>query len=254
MNTTNTISQKLREIADLFDQLRLEQGQQNVEQAPQNVVEKWGPYFNSNQSISLYESVISGVTDCLKVAEKYRGKAFGGYVRNVVVPRLFGDNTVIGYKDVDVWFHTEEEANSFITDMGDRMKNIREFCGSIYDQALYPFARTQYVLIGQSGDSDGIVFDIIVSETLPVNDLNVNQLTYSPTNGLKSYGKESIFELTSAIIRKEAYMLKEYPLSTLTDSLLCIQFKRLNKLIDGGWVIIDQTGEKYIKDRRRCIR
>lgn len=254
MNTTNTIAQKLRELANLFDQLNLEQGHQKAQPAPQKIVENRGSYFNSNQSISLYESVIFRVTDCLKVAEKYRGKAFGGYVRNVAVPRLFGDNTVIGYKDVDVWFHTEGEANSFITDMGDRMKKLREPGKTISNEETYPFTRTQYLLIGQSGDSticlnnrvsDGIIFDVIVSETLPVNDLNVNQLTYSPTKGLKSYGKESTFKLTKAIIRKEAHMLEEYPITTLSGSARHIQLKRLNKLIDGGWVIIDQAGKKY---------
>ena len=247
----NTIAQKLREVADLVEQLPAQQ-QEQVKHVPQPLFD-FGLYFNSRQPVALYEDVICRVNDCLKVAEKYRGEVFGGYVRNVVVPRLFGDNKVIGYKDVDVWFKTEGEANSFVTDMGHRMVKLREGGKVISREEVYPFSRTQYLLLGPSlkssvsdnGVSDGIIFDVIVSETIPVNDLNVNQLTYSPHNGLKSHGKETTFELTSAIVRKQASMLEEYPIATMPREAARFQHKRLIKLIDGGWEIKDQKGQKY---------
>lgn len=248
----NTIAQKLREVADLLEQLPAQQQQQ------ENPVSKplfdYKLYFNSRQPVALYEHVISRVNDCLKVAEKYGGRAFGGYVRNVVVPRLFGNHEVIGYKDVDVWFKSEGEANSFVTDMGPLMVKLCETSKIISNQEVYPFSRTQYLLIGPSlnssvrennGASDGIIFDVIISETLPVNDLNVNQLTYSPTNGLESFGKETTFELTSSIMRKQASMLKEYPIATMPRDASRFQHRRLTKLINGGWEIKDQKDQKY---------
>lgn len=247
--TMNTIGQKLRELVDLVDQLQGQQEQQG-KQGQHEMFDR-GLYFNSKQSVSIYEDVISRVTDCLKIAEKYGGKVFGGYVRNVVVPRLCGDDKVIGYKDVDIWFETEDGAQSFVTDMGDRMKKLCENGKTISNVEVYPFSRVQYLLIGQSldstigkidGASDGIILDIIVSKTLPVNDLNVNQLTYSPSKGLKSYGKETTFELISAIFRKEAYMLKDYP---MRNGMQNLQYKRLDRLFSGGWKITNHKCEIY---------
>jgi hypothetical protein len=96
-----------------------------------------------------------------------------------------------------------------------------------------------------TGDCDSIIVDVIISENIPVNDFNVNQLTYSPKEGLKSFGEETELELTNAILTKQARMLKEYPLLTMHRDSATIQWNRIEKLIRTGWEITGQAGQKY---------
>ena len=59
------------------------------------------------------------IDDCIKIASNYASKVFGGYVRDVVVPKMLDYRRKCEFKDVDIWFKTDIDADLFINDMKD---------------------------------------------------------------------------------------------------------------------------------------
>ena len=49
---------------------------------------------------------INMINECLETAGSFGGKVFGGYVRDVIVPRLANRECSVKFNDVDVWFKT----------------------------------------------------------------------------------------------------------------------------------------------------
>lgn len=160
--------------------------------------------------------------DWIDILTKHNGYIFGGYLRNVIVPALNG-KYVKGYKDIDVWFVRQKDADAFIKEL-DLVYNC--FVNDIIMSCdvSYPFSRTQYFI-------DGVIIDIIVCDILPVNDLNVNQLTYN-ANGFKSYGLNTEEQLITFILNRRAKRLTGY-----RSDESYTQKIRMGKLIYHGWII-----------------
>ena len=129
----------------------------------------------SNMSPFEYSVVMSHVHDCIKTASRFGGKVYGGFVRDVVVPRLTRPSGTYTFKDVDLWFKSRTDANNFVSAMGDSF--VRFQCVSTTNGS-YPgaFARNQYHLTAY--DTCLAWIDVVVSPTLPVNDFDVNEVTY----------------------------------------------------------------------------
>ncbi|CAH6419856.1 Hypothetical protein HVR_LOCUS937 [uncultured virus] len=207
-------------------------------------------YWNSRQDRELFKETLDRVYDCLRTADKYGGRVFGGFVRNILIPTIF-EQTINGYKDVDIWFQSQENADLFVVAMGDKLAKGTDSTEKISEEVVYPFARQQYFLKGkyivgnnEPEKEDDIIIDVIVSMELPVNDFDVNQLTYSSTERYKSFGSRSVEKLMSCIVNKKATMLPGYSLGKKHSMHYNIQSKRIYKLIQCGWTILNQTGEK----------
>jgi hypothetical protein len=128
--------------------------------------------------------VINEIDRALRIAGKYDGKVFGGYVRGVLVPRDFNPHCEVSFKDVDLWFTDSKKAEHFISEMGSNFKPIPEFTTTTSDRH-YPFNRVQYHYF-----VNGICiawFDLIISETFPVDDFDVNCLTFGYVDGHKCW-------------------------------------------------------------------
>jgi hypothetical protein len=166
----------------------------------------------SNMSRIMLETVLNSIIECLKIAGKHGGRTFGGFVRDVIVPRLFKPNCYFKFKDVDIWFQTQKSADAFVKDMGSSFIEESIFASDPANLD-YEFTRKQYHLYQH--DTCIAWFDIIVSKTIPVNDFNVNKLTYlykedSSTPIPESFGDESTTTLINAIHNKHVIILPEY--------------------------------------------
>ncbi len=202
----------------------------NQELAPHKSEDEWAPYFNSRQTPKVFNNTIDHVEKYIRTAEIYDGRVFGGYVRNVVVPRL-KKKTSPGYKDVDFWFKTQQNADLFVFYMGDKLSKINDNDVD-FQMNTYSFERRQYLL---KCKYENVIIDIIVSPTLPVNDFDVNQLTYN--GSFKSYGNKSVNDLIALIDSKGMNALPDFNGKLMDYKKKRIQSLRLTKLSKTGWVI-----------------
>lgn len=182
-------------------------------------------YYNSNHP--KLEEEIKNIEKAIQIATQFDGCVFGGYVRNVVVPRLYGKQSP-GFKDVDFWFKTQYQADCFVNALPNLLKlNDHDVQ---FQQDVYLFERKQYLY------NHFVIFDIIISPTLPVNDFDVNQLTYSG-NGFKSYGVKNANELCKLINKKYMSELPEYNPGKMSTKRRHVQNMRLEKFRSMGWTI-----------------
>jgi len=206
------------------------------------------------------------ISECLSVAGKYNGKCYGGFVRDVLVPlsaNKGNSNLVSNWKDVDIWFTTETDMKSFIKDMGRKLKAVR-YQQSITEErknVLYNWPRNQYHLYIWNVNVAWI--DVIVSPELPVNDFDVNHLTYCyrPNSLFNSYiwgdcgdvtvegnVKEfvTIDYVQKCILNKVATMDREY-IDMLSDEEHGMdRLERVqNRYINRGWKVM--VGERELK-------
>lgn len=186
----------------------------------------------------LLESVLDKVKDCLIKGGKFGGRVFGGYVRDVIVPRSYNSTCHVTFKHVDVWFTCQEDADMFVETMGSSFKKNPHW-DMYMSNPIYKFGHKQYSL--HAADTIIAWFGVNVSPTIPVDDFNVNCLTYLVTeNGFlpESFGKYSVEQLLTMIKDKEAIMLPEYK-SKLTGSHKTIHINRIKtRYIERGWKIV----------------
>jgi len=180
------------------------------------------------------------IDDCIKIASNYDGKVFGGYLRDVVISKMTNPRRKCEFKDVDIWFKKEIDADSFIKNMKDiyNFQIITEL--SIDDDNIhYTFNRTQYHLFVE----DVVIwFDIVVSECFPVDDFDVNFLTYSYKNDVELIECESeCFNkdtLISSIHKKKMIILPDYVRRLISKRSTDVHISRINKrLLSKGWII-----------------
>lgn len=196
-------------------------------------------YWNSYQDPEVFNNTVLKIKDCGEIAAKYNGKIFGGFVRNVLIPQHYQQDTS-GYKDVDFLFQSEDEAKRFVEEANlEFILDSDEYvCGTI----VYPFTRKQY-LLKEVDEDRNILIDVIISGVISVDDFNVNRLTYSFVDG---FSDESLMKF---ILNKCMIILPNY----IEKLKLChddpndvqwfVQEKRLSKLFLSGWKIFD-----YISD------
>lgn len=194
------------------------------------------------------------IEKCLYVAGKYGGKVFGGFIRDVIVPRLKDPSCKVNFKDVDLWFTSQSDADSFITEMklmyvgrsyfGEHIKTFRP------NPQLYSFDRTQYHLYMYG--TCIAWFDIIISKSFPVDDFDVNFLSgLYDSNGKQLQSENSIKknELVDAINTKEMSILSSYVDRLLSmDGDGYVHLNRINnRYIARGWTIVFDEDTKFSK-------
>lgn len=160
----------------------------------------------SNLSSFEHAVLVTYINKCIFAASKCNGKVFGGFVRDVIVPRLYNPECQMTFKDVDIWFTCQSDADAFVSLMG---SCFRKFDGVSVTEGVYPgsFSRNQYHLI--KFDTRLAWFDIVVSPNLPVNDFDVNEVTYTLESDDKWVTTASS-RLIEQIRNKHAVMLPSY--------------------------------------------
>jgi hypothetical protein len=176
------------------------------------------PIINFNApSVFERKTIEIAIFKCLRVAGKCGGKVFGGYVRDVIVP-LNNGNTPKNFKDVDIWFRSQGEADCFIDEMGSKITlGLNHYYQG--NDNPYSFSRVQYNLIDSATNVILAWIDVIVSEKFPVNDFDVNNLTYQITSKQdvdyhsaiqKVYNGYDAATLIKSIRKKECKIMKSY--------------------------------------------
>lgn len=152
---------------------------------------------------------LNKINKIIDIAHKYNGKIFGGFVRDVIVPRLKDPSSKVYFKDVDIWFINKYNACDFVNEMNQKYDFKHQPQHSIdKDDVEYPFTREQYHLYK---DSKCLAwFDIVISETFPVNDFDVNFLSYCKGELKSEHKSKSKEEIIAAINRKEMTITDEY--------------------------------------------
>lgn len=187
------------------------------------------------------ESVLECIKECLIVAGKHWGDVFGGFVRDVIVPRLYNPIAAVKFKDVDIWFCSQEQADDFVKEMGSKLQIAPDY-EIKSDNAIYKFARKQYHLYSHGTCVAWI--DVVVSKNLPVNDFDVNGLTYLYVETGRYVSPFTSDGLLTAIHEKRTVMHPEYAeilaggKNGVEDSAAKIHLERLQRIyLSKGWTV-----------------
>lgn len=199
----------------------------------------------------------SFIDEILVIAGKSDGRVFGGYVRDVIIPRIKNPSCRVGFNDVDIWFKRSLDATTFVEAMESFVKSsnitFRMNPGFTIQPGTvhYAFQRTQYHL-RSAGPALWIAgpalwIDVVVSDICPVDDFDVNCLTYLYANGVRQpesfysdfYTDPNSLQLVNAIIQKRAVMLPTYFKKMLDypDFRNCIMNRIEQKYLKRGWII-----------------
>jgi hypothetical protein len=175
------------------------------------------------------------IDNCIKIASNYNGKVFGGYLRDVIIPKTIKHMDQCSFKDVDFWFKNSHDSDSFIDQISDIYNFKVQHQSSVDNNLPYKFNRKQYYLYI---NNYCLLFDIIISELFPVDDFNVNFLTYSYKNDKELIECQSkLFEkdeLINYIYQKQMIILPTYIKRLLNDKS---HINRVDRFIHGGWTI-----------------
>lgn len=158
-----------------------------------------------------YESIIGSVNKLLICAGVYKGKFYGSFVRDVVVPRLFDNKLKPKFKKIKIWFETHENADKFMINYGAYLKLDNTIRYNNFNKQISKNQKTNYFLFEH--DTKIVRINIIVSPKFPTNKLHIDNLIYyfeGTDLKSKSLGNYSVESLVDSIIKKEAIISTEY--------------------------------------------
>lgn len=184
-----------------------------------------------NMEATLQAVVVHMVEKVAEIAYRNGGVIFGGYVRDVVIPRTFLKNEKTSFKDVDLWFRTQEEADQFYDQAKDYLRRNPYAWVEKYPPS-YSFSRVVYDLVVL--DVHIGIFDVIVSPEYPVNDFDVNSFSYDGKHVWYN-GRGNISDAIEAIQSKQATITREYAMTLLTNEHQRIRVA--NRYLGRGWEI-----------------
>jgi hypothetical protein len=185
------------------------------------------------------------ITDILPLMSKHNGKVFGGFVRDVLVPHFMLGKELKdceNFRDVDIWFSTLEDLKEFLAESKLDDPGV-DSLGRVFDDSLYPFNVIHGII--SNGDIGVSFADYIVSPTFPVNDFNVNSLTFqfiegSPVSEVIGYDA-TVDELVRDIENKTIHMREEYIQKSQT-TIEChkpnIIARIKTRYLDRGWKVM----------------
>lgn len=197
----------------------------------------------------------------------FHGRLFGGYVRDLLVPHLILGRPLndLDFKDVDIWFETQKEADKFVEHMGPFLKLVQPWGSKTPHEhcpQFYPASRQQYML--QLNDKDFCLVDVVVNDIIPVNDFSVNCLTIvenipgkewefraEPMFGQWTFTVEQLFEQikTRSIQVSNFYKLKcnKSHKTEQDENFLKLAQLRYNRFVAEGYTIKTADGTPLVK-------
>ena len=206
--------------------------------------EHWN-YCPTKVSYNESEYKIDIAKKILTFANAYDGKIYGGFVRDVIIPRINDLNCTVSFKDIDIWFSHAIYSKAFINSLEYNLKIEK---GSFLDRDLdysktskdSKFSRRQYRIYSENGDKFLFHIDVITSDKLPVNDFFVNTITYNYINN--EFVKSDNCDLR-AITNKIAMMFGDYnPVSPM-------YYERINRIFfSKGWTVRCKSKHQRLSD------
>lgn len=120
-------------------------------------------------------AVVDVIEDLIDSAGKYGGRVYGGYVRDSLHNMFKHDLDKLN--DVDIWFQDSEQLQKFASL---NLFTLVPRDGERNSAYTGEVTRCYYTLpLPKKGGSFRIYFDLVYWKPVPVNDFNVNCLTYS---------------------------------------------------------------------------
>ena len=169
----------------------------------------------------------------LTIANDHDGQVYGGFVRDVIIPRISDPNCNVSFKDVDIWFRDCVASAHFICQL---VKNFKIENDSEFDKELdystngiyNKFFRSQYRIYFQNKFLFNI--DVMISIKLPVNDFFINTATYKHT--------EKGFELTNSYLFREECLQKISIMFSDYNPAGDSYYERINRIFfSKGWTV-----------------
>lgn len=204
-----------------------------------------------------YDLVYEDVQEIAITANKYDGKLFGGVVRSFLLRK---EDT----NDIDIWFTDDKKCEEFIEVISKRWLAIEshKYYGDKYGskenqekfrkENKYPFDKNSYIVTSSNTDFS-YRLDIVCKDVIPVNDFNVNCVTYDG-NKLESHCESLKDELKCIKLKNMSYIPS---INNVNDSYREItdgEYKsiakeynihkiRVDRFKHEGWKILDENEE-----------
>lgn len=187
------------------------------------------------------DSKLLFVESIIRCASEYGGRVFGGYVRDVIIPRLDDPSCDVSFRDVDIWFIDQNLSYQFIVNMTQnhdfKLMQVVPNAASNVEKVIYELKRP----------NNNIIFGIVNHHVFPVDDFDVNYLYYRHINDCKFIGEwdkgygtqvNKDHHLVKSILKKEMIMSPKY-YDKLSHNLNGdAHIARINeRFIDRGWTI-----------------
>lgn len=169
--------------------------------------------FQHFEKLEVFRHQIYYHTELLiKSAAQNNGVAFGGYVRDIVVPLKYLNKTLYrcDFKNLDLWFTSQDDVDKFVKEC-----NLTVNIG--FGDSHYPIKKKSYFTEYNNGK--GILVDIVVSDFYPVCDFSVNLLSYDGENVLVNKGYDVISYLASQELSKLNNIRKLYTINEILEEL-----------------------------------
>jgi hypothetical protein len=211
------------------------------------------------------------LNDILILAGEFDGSVFGGFVRDVIIPKSVNSEVAVTWKDVDLWFKNKPSTIEFVQRLSKMYQlecsHTKHISESVTDYILslseetddtYPFARCQINVISPISKKQLFVIDLIISDMLIVDDFYVNTLAYTFTGGERTTMFSEVCtnvcpeytekELIEQITEKRIVMMPSYitRLETVHDRnssrderRRIISARIYHRYMRRGWVIVD---------------
>lgn len=205
---------------------------------------------------------ISSCFSLIAVASKYGGVVYGGFARQVIVPieysseceiKTFESKPISSYdtllsnpkilesniNHINIWFDTQDDIDGFLGEMG----YLLEFDPDMQTgRNPYGFEIKRMKFYIHSRYAEWVEVDLVKSETIPVNDFDVNRVFFKIVEGKWIpdclLDGQDVSKLCLDILDKEASMLPEYLeyIATTPISIWQQQFEGIyRKYIQDGW-------------------
>lgn len=193
------------------------------------------------------ENTLKYITKIIRIANTFEGKVFGEYVREVIIPRWQDESCKVKFGGLAIWFKTEIECSKFIN----FMNTVEHDCHGghvVPKNNLSDIDLVQYQC--RPNDLAHFSLNTNVSEKYPINDFDVNCLTYYYVNNVPTFGlydgvsyytkndlQERKDELVRAIYMKRATIVNSSLFEQKTE-IVAERIKIINeKYIANGWTI-----------------
>jgi hypothetical protein len=152
----------------------------------------------------------------VKIAAKYGGLVFGGYVRDVIIPlkKLGRPLKNLDFKDMDFWFKNDTNAKAFVKEAGltpGTHETHENPTGS------YPVCRNQHFYNYKGASNAFIIIDVMVTDFYPVCDFSVNLVSWNGEGFTVHKPYDIISHVAREIISKDDELRRNTKFYTLEE-------------------------------------
>lgn len=162
------------------------------------------------------ENKLAEIKNLIQLSSSCRGKVFGEFVRDVIVPK----SSSVSCNQISIWFTSENDCKDFVfkAKISFNFLQIEKRVYALYCNATHT-----------------IFVKLFVSKYLPVNDFDVNCLTYYYYDGDFFFGREILTikpELLIESIKNKNFLMFHNYGKNLDDN----RIKKINsEYLEKGW-------------------